>query len=132
MQRNFIKEQKEIVNERIEVIEGAFIGIVVGLVLLVVVTIIVGQHTQITDLENKAISLQAENEFLQLELNEYRYEETELNNCRPVCGKKVELKPIDDSFYIECEQWNGNDGCGLKTGYYDSKAELIREWNNED
>ena len=39
MQRDFIKEQKEIVNERIEVIEGAFIGVVVGLVLLVVVTI---------------------------------------------------------------------------------------------
>ena len=42
MQRNFIKEQKEIVNERIEVIEvieGAFIGVVVGFVLLVVVTI---------------------------------------------------------------------------------------------
>lgn len=39
MQRDFIKEQKEIANERIEVIEGVFIGLIIGLVLLAVVTI---------------------------------------------------------------------------------------------
>lgn len=88
------------------------------------VCIIVSQFSYISDLKKEIVSLQSE-------LNEYRYEEVELNNC-PVCGKEVKLKPINDRFYIECERWNGNDGCGLTTGYYDSKAKLIKEWNDED
>ena len=39
MQRDFIKEQKDIADARIEVIEGAFIGVIIGLVILFVVTI---------------------------------------------------------------------------------------------
>lgn len=57
-------------------------------------------------------------------------DEIELNPC-PMCGKDVELQPINDSFYIECEYGIGNDGCGLHTGYYDSKMELISLWNKE-
>ena len=54
-------------------------------------------------------------------------EEQALNPC-PICGHKVKLNPINDSFYIECENF-GEDGCGLTTGYYKSKNELIEQWN---
>ena len=56
-------------------------------------------------------------------------EEESLLPC-PICGHEVELNPINDSFYIECEKWMDSDGCGLITGYYKSKNELIEKWNN--
>lgn len=55
-------------------------------------------------------------------------ENQNLKSC-PICGHEVKLNPINDSFYIECEKWMGNDGCGLTTGYYKSKNELIKQWN---
>lgn len=47
----------------------------------------------------------------------------------PMCGHEVKLNPINDSFYIECDKFSGEDGCGLTTGYYKSKKELIEQWN---
>ena len=58
-------------------------------------------------------------------------EEQNLEPC-PICGHEVKLNPVNDSFYIKCEKWMGNDGCGLTTGYYKSKNELIEQWNGEN
>ena len=46
-----------------------------------------------------------------------------------MCGHEVKLNPINDSFYIECDKFLGKGGCGLTTGYYKSKNELIEKWN---
>lgn len=58
--------------------------------------------------------------------------ESVLKPC-PLCGHEVKLIPIDEDFYIECERYNFEDhddhGCGLKTGYYKNKDELIKMWN---
>lgn len=56
-------------------------------------------------------------------------EEENLNLC-PMCGHNMKLNHINDSFYIECDSSLGEDGCGLSTGYYESKTELIEQWNN--
>ena len=51
--------------------------------------------------------------------------EPELLDC-PLCGYEVDLKPIGEKFYIECDNFNkGKEGCGLKTAFYSSKSELI-------
>ena len=55
-------------------------------------------------------------------------EEQALDPC-PICGNEVKLNPINDSFYIECDDFLGENGCGLTTGYYKSKNELIEKWN---
>ena len=55
-------------------------------------------------------------------------EEQTLDPC-PMCGHEVKLNPINDSFYIECDYFLGESGCGLTTGYYKSKNELIEKWN---
>ena len=66
---------------------------------------------------------------LQTQLNQYvETKEENLLPC-PICGHEVKLNPINDSFYIECEKWMGSGGCGLTTGYYKSKNELIEQWN---
>lgn len=66
---------------------------------------------------------------LQIQLNQcIEIEEQNLEPC-PICGHEVKLNPINDSFYIECDNFLGEDGCGLTTGYYDSKNELIEQWN---
>lgn len=46
-----------------------------------------------------------------------------LLNC-PICHSKVELYPVRDSVYIECQ------GCKLCTDYFDSTEELVNYWNN--
>lgn len=56
-------------------------------------------------------------------------EEQNLKPC-PICGHEVKLNPVNDSFYIECDNFLGENGCGLTTGYYKSKNELIEQWNN--
>lgn len=48
----------------------------------------------------------------------------ELNRCY-LCGGKVEIYPVNDSFYIKCED------CDLQTDYFDSKSDLIRYWNKD-
>ena len=55
-------------------------------------------------------------------------EEENLIPC-PICGNEVKLNPINDSFYIECDNFSDEYGCGLQTGYYKSKNELIEQWN---
>lgn len=66
---------------------------------------------------------------LQTQLDQYiEIEEENLLPC-PICTHRVNLNSINDSFYIECEQWD-DSGCGLTTGYYKSKNELIEKWNN--
>ena len=62
------------------------------------------------------------------ENTEYIYTEPELNPC-PICGHKVSLNPVNRSWHIECEFGLGHDGCGLSTGYYNDKNELITAWN---
>lgn len=49
----------------------------------------------------------------------------------PFCGAdNVKLHPINDSWYIECEQYGLHQrGCGLSTGYFSNKQELIDKWN---
>ena len=66
---------------------------------------------------------------LQIQLEQcVEVEEQTLNPC-PICGHEVKLNPINDSFYIECDDFLGENGCGLTTGYYKSKNELIEKWN---
>ena len=66
---------------------------------------------------------------LQIQLEQcVEIEEQTLDPC-PICGYEVKLNPVNDSFYIKCDDFLGEDGCGLKTGYYKSKNELIEKWN---
>ena len=66
---------------------------------------------------------------LQIQLDQcVELEEENLIPC-PMCGHEVKLNPINDSFYIECDDFLGESGCGLTTGYYKSKNELIEKWN---
>ena len=66
---------------------------------------------------------------LQIQLDQcVELEEENLIPC-PICGHEVKLNPINDSFYIECDDFLGESGCGLTTGYYKSKNELIEKWN---
>ena len=66
---------------------------------------------------------------LQIQLEQcVKVEEQTLNPC-PICGNEVKLNPVNDSFYIKCDDLLGGDGCGLTTGYYKSKNELIEQWN---
>ena len=66
------------------------------------------------------------------EADEKELFESILKPC-PLCGHEVKLVPIDEDWFIECERYNFEDhddhGCGLKTGYYKNKDELINMWN---
>lgn len=58
------------------------------------------------------------------------YSTSELKTC-PICEATVRLKG-GKLYYIECEEYDDNNkkrGCGLQTGYYDSKQDLIEIWN---
>ena len=75
------------------------------------------------------IGLRKRADNLQIQLEQcVEVEEQTLNPC-PICGHEVKLNPINDSFYIECDDFLGENGCGLTTGYYKSKNELIEKWN---
>ena len=75
------------------------------------------------------LGLQKRADNLQTQLEQcVEVEEQALDPC-PICGHEVKLNPIDDSFYIECSNFLGESGCGLRTGYYKSKNELIEKWN---
>ena len=75
------------------------------------------------------VGLRKRADDLQTQLDQcVKIEEQSLNPC-PICGHEVKLNPINDSFYIECGDFLGENGCGLKTGYYKSKNELIEQWN---
>lgn len=75
------------------------------------------------------VGLRKRADNLQIQLEQCaELEEENLIPC-PMCGHKVKLNPINDSFYIECGNFLGEGGCGLKTGYYKSKNELIEQWN---
>ena len=52
-------------------------------------------------------------------------EEAEYCKECPMCGSRVELNPIKNDWYIECQNWN----CQLKTGYFHDKDKLIKKWN---
>ena len=52
---------------------------------------------------------------------------TKLHDCY-MCGKEVEILPVNESYYIECEVLKG--GCGMRTGYYFSKKSLAEKWNS--
>ena len=76
------------------------------------------------------IGLRKRADNLQIQLEQcVEVEEQTLNPC-PICGHEVKLNPINDSFYIECDKFLGKGGCGLTTGYYKSKNELIEKWND--
>ena len=49
----------------------------------------------------------------------------------PFCGaNNIRLHPVNDSWYIECERYGvDNKGCGLSTGYFTNRQELIDKWN---
>ena len=75
------------------------------------------------------IGLRKRADNLQIQLEQcVELEEENLIPC-PICGHEVKLNPINDSFYIECDDFLGERGCGLRTGYYESKKELIEKWN---
>lgn len=78
------------------------------------------------------VGLRKRADDLQIQLEQcVEIEEQTLKPC-PMCGHDVKLNPINDSFYIECDNSIGENGCGLKTGYYKSKNELIEQWNGMD
>lgn len=72
-----------------------------------------------TDLENKA--LRAENSELK---QSHETETEELAPCY-LCGGNAKIQPVNDSFYIRCED------CGLETDFFKSKSDLIRYWNKD-
>ena len=75
------------------------------------------------------LGLRKRSDNLQIQLEQcVEVEEQTLNPC-PICGHEVKLNPVNDSFYIKCDDFLGEDGCGLTTGYYESKNELIEKWN---
>lgn len=103
-------------NDKLKVkISQAICGVLIFIIVFLVVCIY-GLRTRADDLQ------------VQLEQC-IEIEEQNLSPC-PMCGNEVKLNPINDSFYIECDNFLGEDGCGLQTGYYNSKNELIEQWNN--
>ena len=62
---------------------------------------------------------------LELKLEEVKYEEVVLKPCY-MCENEVELSPINDRFYIHC------DSCGLETGYYKLRSNLVEQWNDRE
>ena len=75
------------------------------------------------------IGLRKRADNLQIQLEQcVEVEEQTLDPC-PMCGHEVKLNPINDSFYIECDDFMGEGGCGLRTDYYKSKNKLIEKWN---
>lgn len=69
-----------------------------------------------------------ENDNLEKELNNERYGVEKLLPC-PICKEEVELEQVSDSYHIVCDRWDDGKGCNLETGYYDTKEELVKEWN---
>lgn len=71
-----------------------------------------------------------ENNNLEKELNNEKFVVDKLVNC-PMCGKEVDFRSTGTAYYIECCPWRtkGEYGCGLQTGYYDTKEELVKAWN---
>lgn len=53
----------------------------------------------------------------------YGFNEVELEPC-PICGEEVDLFPVNESFHIKC------NNCGLDTGFYETKQDCIRQWND--
>lgn len=66
-------------------------------------------------------TLRAENEYLK---QNYEVETYELAPCY-LCGGNVKIQPVNDKFYIECED------CKLESDFFRSKADLIRYWNKD-
>ncbi len=54
-------------------------------------------------------------------------QETDIDYCTkcPMCGSEVKLMPIENDWYIECQ----NIDCDLHTGFFHNKEELIEKWN---
>jgi hypothetical protein len=65
---------------------------------------------------------------LGIRISTSKEENTDIEYCTecPMCGWLVELKPINDYWYIECQ----NLACGLHTGHFENKERLIKKWNN--
>lgn len=72
-----------------------------------------------TELENEA--LRVENSEIK---QRHSVETEELVPCY-LCGGKAKIQPVNERFYIECED------CDLKTDYFGSRADLIRYWNKD-
>ena len=66
---------------------------------------------RLIDLENKLHNISVEQSI-------------ELDRC-PMCLDDVSINTSLNKFYIKC------NGCGLSTGYFESKGELIEYWNVE-
>ena len=84
------------------------------------------KHENTVLIENN-IELEDENTILKDEntiLKENNIEEYELTSCH-LCNGNVKIKPVNESFYIECEE------CKLRTDFFDSKSDLIKYWNKE-
>lgn len=96
------------------------ISIFMGLVLIIGILIrsIFVQKNQIIQLEDNVIQLENEKK-------ENMASEIVLENC-PFCGGKAILQPVNQMFYIECED------CELQTNYFESKYELVQYWNNRN
>lgn len=100
-------------NRKVTISLGMFI-VTILVAILVNVNTIVGYKSVIDDLTSKIEAMRGD---------------VELAPC-PICNKEVKITQVGDTFYIECDEWLEADGCGLTTGYYKSKAELIEDWNS--
>ena len=76
----------------------------IPIIIVVISIFIISQQLKIVQLKN--------NQSIEIQLQE----------C-PLCGYKVDIKPVNDSFYIECKK------CGIHTRYFYSKDNLIKYWN---
>ena len=96
--------------------------IVLGIIIIYMVVMLIAQRDTIMDLRT-----QLEDVNHKLELS--GYETFEVDNC-PMCETEVKLRITSGggSFKIECDKYD--EGCGLETGYYKSKKQLVEDWNN--
>lgn len=77
------------------------------------------------------IKLNVQNETLKGDINTLIFEVERLRQAEEtqelapcyLCGGNAKIKPINDSFYIRCED------CDLQTDFFDSKSELVNYWN---
>lgn len=94
---------------------------IVTIIICILIGTICGKQYTIIQLETKLTEAEKKLEYLD-------YREMELDPC-VMCGKEVKMSLLDtrEVYSIECDAY---DGCGLRTGFYDSANELAEIWNN--
>ena len=99
--------------------EKVKLNTIVILTVLIIIIAFCYMTTNNVRLKNKTKELEKENVELKEEIDVV----VDLEEC-PLCGGTAKLHPVNDSFYIKCEN------CKLETDFYKSKKYLVDYWNN--